>query len=588
MTVVAKPQRQISIGLKIFGIATSLLGLLLLVVYVSSNRLRRVNEEISGMADYVIPITDLVATIDVHALEQELHFERVLKLYEIEPADGEALRHRRHIFMERQRFEERGQLVDQELAKAEALMKDAIAHAHLATNRQEWLKLEPRIEQIEQEHQDFHDHAIRLLKLYDRKPEKARAFISQLQTEEADFNREIEEILLELEAFTVEAARSGQSHQQIVQNLSLSVAMIATVFGLFYASAVTLGLVRPVRKLTHSLQNIRAGDLDTDLSISTRDEVGILAQSFRAMVAELRLKQNLQDTFGKYVDPRVVQRLVNPSDLTTAQGERQVMTVFFADVEGFDAIAATLSPSQLVKLTNQYLTLMSAPISDHAGVIDKFIGTIIMGFWGAPFTSETEHAIAACKTALAQINKLPVLREFVSQFCPDSAILDALDLHIGITTGSLVVGNMGSDSSKSYTVMGDTVNTASRLKGASKQYGVRILITQETRNQLTDEFITRELDRIQVVGKQEPIQIYQLLGSQDSITDQQHSLIETFQSGLFAYRQRDWDTAQQHFEHCLTLQPTDQPSQIYLERLYVLRESPLDEDWDGVWQLTSK
>ena len=588
MTMVAKPQRQISIGLKIFGIAISLLGLLLLVVYVSSNRLRRVNDEIAGMADYVMPITDLVAAIDVHALEQELHFERILKLYEVEPPLGEALRHRRHIFMELQRFEERGRLVDQELAKAEALMKDAIAQAHLATNRQEWLKLEPQIEQIEQEHQDFHDHAIRLLKLYERKPDKARLLIEQLETEEADFNREIEEILLELEAFTVEAARSGQSHQQIVQNLSLSVAVIATGFGLFYASAVTLGLVRPVRQLTRSLQSIRAGNLDTDLSVSTRDEVGTLAQSFKTMVGELRLKRNLQDTFGKYVDPRVVQRLVNPSELATSQGERQVMTVFFSDVEGFDAIAATLSPTQLVELTNHYLTLMSKPISDHAGVIDKFIGTTMMGFWGVPFTSETEHAIAACQTALAQIDQLPALRQLVARFCSDPLILDALDLHVGITTGSLVVGNMGSHASKSYTVMGDTVNTASRLKGASKQYGVRILITQETRDQLTDEFIIRELDRIQVVGKQEPVQIYELLGTTATATEQQHTLIEAFQNGLSAYRQQDWDIAQQHFEHCLTIWPTDQPSQIYLERLQTLRGSPPSEDWDGVWRLISK
>lgn len=588
MTMVAKPQRQIPIGLKIFGIATSLLGLLLLVVYVSSNRLRRVNDEIAGIADYVIPITDLVAEIDVHALEQELLFERILKLYETEPPAGQALRHRRHIFMELQQFEQRGQRVDQELAKAEALMKTAIANAHLATNRQEWLKLEPRIERIEREHQEFHDHAIRLLKLYDRKPDKARALTTQLQTEEADFNREIEEILLELEAFTVEAARSGQSHQQVVQSLSLSVAIIATVFGLFYASGVTFGLVHPVRQLTRSLQTIRSGNLDADLSVSTRDEIGTLAQSFRAMVAELRLKQNLQDTFGKYVDPRVVQRLVNPTELATAQGERQVMTVFFADVAGFDAIAATLSPAQLVELTNQYLTLMSAPISDHAGVIDKFIGTMIMGFWGAPFTSETEHAIAACQTALTQIDQLPVLRELAAQFCPDTAILDVLDLHIGITTGPLVVGNMGSESSKSYTVMGDTVNTASRLKGASKQYGVRILITQETRDQLTDAFITRELDRIQVVGKQEPVQIYELLGTHESVTDQQRALIETFQNGLSAYRQRHWDTAQQHFQHCLTLQPTDHPSQLYLQRLHIIRASPPAEDWDGVWRLTSK
>lgn len=577
-----RPPQGLSIGLKIFSIATSLLGLIVLVVYVSTDRLRKVNTEITVLSDYVIPITNQVAKVDVHVLEQELHFERVQKLYEIEPPDSDQIQ------AELDGFEHRGELVDQEIATAVTLAQTALNQAQLPQNKAEWRDIEPLLEAIEIEHQQFHDHAAKLLALLktgDR--DTIQSLEAQLIVEETDFNQAINDIFLELEAFTVQAAQAGQQHQQVVQNLSLGVAASATVFGLIYATLVTLGLVRPVRALAQGIAAVQAGQLDTQLDIPSRDEVGTLAHAFNAMVGELQLKARLEDTFGKYVDPRIIQTLMEESSPTATTGERQVMTVLFADVDGLETAIASLDPDSQIRIINTYLSLMSAPITAHDGVIDKFIGTTIMAFWGPPFTAADSHARLACEAALAQVAQL---QELCSILTTATAATDLvpLHLHIGISTGTLVVGNMGSQATKSFTVMGDTVNIASRLKGASKQYGVSALLSHNTQAQIANNLEIRDLDWIQVVGKQEPIQIYQLLGRKGSLSQAEESANQAFSQGLDAYRQQNWEQARHQFETALAQTPTDRVSRLYLDRVTFFQTHPPPTGWDGIWRLKQK
>jgi len=580
--MVTRKQLGISIGIKIFGIATSMLGLMWLVVYVSSNRLGKVNQEITSLANYTIPITNFVAKVNVHSLEQERHAERVLKLYEIEPLDLE------HIEEEKKLFEERSDRVDEDLAQVTQLVNQAIKQAQINANRQKWTQIKPILEQIEAEHQEFHEHTVAVFELLAASEfEEAHQLEAALETEADDFNQEIEDIFLELEQFTVKAARATEKHQEAVQNLSRFVAIFATAFGLLSTLVITVGLVEPVRRLIQSTQAIRQGNLDAQVEVTTGDEIGSLARSFNTMVDELRLKQKLEDTFGKYVDPRVVKSLMNKSEGAHTQGERQVMTVFFSDIDGFSPIADTLIPDELVQVTNQYLTLMSAPISDYSGVIDKFIRTMIMGFWGPPFTDETNHAQLACYAALEQIARLEQLRQLMAKAAVTTR-QTPVNLHIGIATGSLVVGNMGSAAAKSYTVMGDTVNTASRLKGVSKQYGTQVILAEETYQMAAEAVEVRELDLIQVVGKQEPVRVYELLGRKGEISRNAIALRDSFEQGLKAYRQQDWEQAQQCFEKCLHINTTDPPAILYLQRVQTLRENPPSQDWDGVWRLTKK
>ncbi len=584
------PSQGLSIGFKIFGIATSLLGLLLLVVYISTHRLRQVNAEITDLAQYTIPITDRVAQIDVHALEQELHFERVQKLYEIAPRDG------RRIRAEIQAFEKLDGQINQEIADAIAMAKVALKEAKLDQDRAEWKRIEPMLESIEIQHQQFHDHALELLNLLQAgELNAARQLSEQIIIEEKDFNAAINTIFLELEQFTVDSAKLGQQHQQTVQSLSLAVALIATAFGLVYARLVTQGLVKPVRSLAHAMAAVQAGDLDVSLDVSSRDEVGTLARSFNAMVGELKLKARLEETFGKYVDPRIVQSLMDKATTTNTAGDRQVMTVFFADVKGFEAVLARLNPEDQVSLMNHYLNIMSAPITAHDGVIDKFIGTVMMGFWGPPFCDANRHSQLACAAALEQIERLRLLQQHIEKMIGESV---PLHLHIGLSTGKLVVGNMGSEAAKSFTVMGDTVNTASRLKGASHQYGVTVLMNEATQQQVADMMETRELDLIQVVGKEEPVRIYELLGRKGDLSDAELEAKVAFEAGLQAYRQQQWSLASGQFTHSLAesaqaktsghIAAPSAPAKLYLERIRILKAQPPGEQWDGVWQLTQK
>ncbi len=375
--MVTRKQWGISIGIKIFGIATSMLGLMLLVVYVSSNQLQKVNQEIAGLANHTIPITNFVAKTNLHVFQQERHSERILKLYEIEPLDLERIEEEKRL------FEERSDRVNEDLAQVTQLVNQAANQAQISANRQKWIRLKPILEQIAAEHQEFHNHTVAVFELLAASEfEEAHQLEAGLETEADHFNEEIGKIFLELEQFIVEAARAAEVHQKSVQNLSRFVATFATGFGLLSASMVTLGLVQPVRRLTRSTRVIRQGNLDAQVEVTTGDEIGSLAHSFNTMVEELRLKKKLEDTFGKYVDPRVVKSLMDNSAGAHTQGERQVMTVFFSDIDGFNTIADTLTPDELVQVTNQYLTLMSAPISDYSGVIDKFIRTMVMGFWG--------------------------------------------------------------------------------------------------------------------------------------------------------------------------------------------------------------
>ncbi|NET10056.1 MAG: HAMP domain-containing protein [Symploca sp. SIO2B6] len=577
-------RRSLPIGVKIFGIAASMLGLLLLVVYVSSNRLRQVSEEIETLANYIIPITDKVARIDVHALEQELLFERILKHYEattVNPAK---------IAAEIAEFEERNAAVDAEIIEGEELIETAIAHITETETHDKLEFLLSKLVEVEEQHQEFHDHANEVFTLLDTQQfTAAHQRERELITEEEELGQSIEDILLELEAFTVASATAGQHHQNTVRQISVAIAILATAFGGTCAWIVTLGLVRPVRQLTTQIQAVQQGNLDNQATVSSHDEIATLATAFNQMVRELKVKAELEETFGKYVDPRVVKQLIDKTENTTTTGDRQVMTVFFAEVKGLSQIAETLGPDRWVSIINEYLTIMSQPISDQSGVIDKFIDTIVMGFFGPPFASAVDHPNLACEAALVQRSQLAQIQKLI----PTQSTIPGLErpdlqLQVGIATGGLVVGNMGSTNAKSYTVMGDTVNIASRLKGVSKQYGVAIALSQETQAALSDRYATRELDMIQVVGKAEAVRVYELMGRKRELDAIAQNRQIYFSKGLVAYRSQQWDKAEAYFERCSTEQSPDPPALLYLDRIKQLRQQSLPSDWDGVWQLTQK
>ncbi|MEM8641069.1 MAG: adenylate/guanylate cyclase domain-containing protein [Cyanobacteria bacterium P01_G01_bin.54] len=573
----------IPIGIKIFGIAVSLLGLLLLVAYNSHQRLRQLQKEVADLAEYIIPITNRVDEVDTQALEQEVHLERILKLYETEPLDLERIAH------EKQQFEDRSQQVDVEIAAAIDLSHEAVTQAAIQADREELSRIEPQLTQIEQEHQDFYDHAVELLQRLaaGERGEQIYALELQIEAEEDHLNEDIEAISDELGSYTIRMVKLSESHQAEVLRNSILITVGAVGLGLAYASGLTFSIVRPLRHLTNQVQRLQEGKAISTLAVKSNDEVGLLNATFNHLLGELEHKEKLKALFGKYVDPRVVEQHEQQGKALQTTGEKQIVTVLMSDMDGFQEIAQTLAPEQLVAVINRYLSLLSATVSEQHGFIE-FVDTVIKGFWAPPFVSETAHAQAACEAALNQVAKLPQLRKLIQQVTNTTATVDEIDLHIGLATGPLILANMGPEWATVYSVLGDTVNTAARLKGAAKQFGIQILMLEETQQQVQETMVTREIGLVQVVGKDDKLRVFELLGRQGELSTEQMEWKMTFAQGLTAYRQQAWAEATSKFASCAQLRDQDKPTQHYLHSIQTVQEQTLPADWDGVWTLTKK
>jgi adenylate cyclase len=231
---------------------------------------------------------------------------------------------------------------------------------------------------------------------------------------------------------------------------------------------------------------------------------------------------------------------------------------------------------------------MSEPIRQYDGIIDKYIGDAIMAFWGPPFVAAGSQAELACLAALGQVARIPGLNAALPDLLGMRQGLPSLGIRIGIATGEALVGNIGSDITRSYTVMGDTVNLASRLEAANKYYGTRVLVNEETARLAGDAVELREIDAIRVIGKNEPQRVFEIIGRKDELDAAMCELRDRYTEGLAAYRARSWGVARAAFESCVSVQPDEKPAKVFLQRLDALTASPPDADWDGVWSLSEK
>ncbi len=300
-------------------------------------------------------------------------------------------------------------------------------------------------------------------------------------------------------------------------------------------------------------------------------------------VLEVRDKARIRGMFQQYVPPRVVNELLARPELLALGGEERELSVMFSDVAGFTTISENLSPTELVSLLNEYLTDMTEIVVSNEGIIDKYEGDALMAEFGAPIPFQ-DHALKACRAALEMQSRLAELRaKWAEEGKPE------LHARIGINTGVMLVGNLGSLHIMDYTVMGDNVNLAARLEGTNKVYGTRICISEMTRSAVASEIITRELDLIRVKGKSRPVRIFEVLETADrGIPAGRESLVERFEMGLSHYREREFEQAKDLFADILGLDPEDGPARLYLQRCGRYIETPPPEEWDGVFVMTSK
>jgi adenylate cyclase len=303
--------------------------------------------------------------------------------------------------------------------------------------------------------------------------------------------------------------------------------------------------------------------------------------SFR-VIHEEREKRKIRKTFSQYLSPGVIALIEkDPAQYIRPGGQVKDLTVMFSDIRDFTSLSEGLTPDELVNLLNQYLSAMTDILFRNLGTLDKYIGDAIMGFWGSPFPQK-DHAACACRCALEMIAGLEALnRKWAEQGRRPIAI------GIGLNSGPVNVGNMGSDKRLAWTVMGDNVNLASRLEGMTKQYRARVIISESTYDQVADQFVAREVDRIRVKGKKQPVVIYELLAP-ISERDAYAPLLNQYNAALDVYRSHDWLEATGKFGELLAVYPDDGPTQILLQRCVEFLEESPDSDWDGVYVMKSK
>ncbi len=291
----------------------------------------------------------------------------------------------------------------------------------------------------------------------------------------------------------------------------------------------------------------------------------------------------IRSAFEHYMNPAVVEQIAKDPDMLELGGKRMDLTAFFSDVASFTSISEKLNEHELVALLNEYLTEMTDIVLKHYGNLDKYEGDAIMAFFGAPIHFP-DHAARACFTALEMQDRLGQMREkWKEEGRPE------LTARIGVNTGPMVVGNMGSRTRFDYTVMGDAVNLASRLEGVNKQYSTDIMISEFTLEQCKSEIVSREIDLIRVKGKSEPVRIHEVLArADDGLPDEMKSVIDHYSAGLEAYKKKDWEAGIKAFQQALDIRPDDGPSATYIKRCREYMESPPPDDWGGVYVMTTK
>ena len=322
---------------------------------------------------------------------------------------------------------------------------------------------------------------------------------------------------------------------------------------------------RPIRRAAKGATAI--GQLDFDqvapLSHSMFREIESLAISFNAMLEVLK-------AFGRYVPRSLVMRLIKEGGFGAGTSERAV-AIMFTDIVSFTAICEKMTAIEVAAFINHHLTLISACVEREGGTIDKFIGDAVMAFWGAP-ANNPDHAVDCCRAALA-----------CQRAVQDLGLVDdegrAVNIRIGVNSGDMLVGNIGSEVRLNYTVIGDAVNIASRLESTNKVFGSQIIIGPETRRLAGDRVSVRELDRLAVYGRSGGLQVYELLGMADEFVDRS-DWVGFYEAGLKSYRARDFTAAIADFEKVVSLRKQDQASSRMIERCKQQLETPTGDGWD--------
>ena len=570
-----------TVRIKILALSVGLLLIFAVVLMSSVAMQRRTSHQVSAIIDFHLPLAAVIADLDVATDEYELVAMRLLAVPDVTAATVEA--GRRGLDRNRER-------IATDFQRADALLAQALADPRTdPADRLVLARVQRSLVFLKRLQAPYFALGEEVVSALDAgRTKEARALAPRFKPFEQAWGPDMGALRAELAGLTKTSTEYTYAQEARVLRLNLFLFAIAAALGIGVSVAGARRLVRTLWRLVEGAKAIEAGDLTITLPVTSRDEIGQLAQAFNSMAGQLRSNERIKDTFGKYVDPRVVAQLIDTSKENTDHAERRIATVMFSDLKGFTSISEQLTATAMVGLLNRYFTVVAEQIRAHNGIVEKYIGDAIVAFWTPPFAPGDTHAASACLAALAHRDAVIALRPELPQLLGLRRNVPDLTVRMGLATGEVVVGTVGAPTAKTFAAIGDTTNLASRLEGVNKVYGTTVIVAEETHRLAQDVVEARELDSVIVVGKSEPVRIFELLGPAGSVESGLLELKDLYVKGLEAYRQQDWETAEQRFLDCLRLRADDGPSQVLLERIAVFRTVAPAPDWNGVWRLAEK
>ena len=563
----------IAVGLIILMVATSVLSMVMV---------GRVGHLLDELTARYIPANAHLTRANILSLERALALRRMVIAKMQEPPDETGYK------FQKQLYDAKDAEVDSEAQAARKLINAIIDDTSTPSDNAALARIDSRIDSLMSEsRQHLKQESEDLLSELDARDFSAvRRSLARVDSLRDQLHEKIDAVRTEMLKVSYRAIATIRSEQTQAVLISAIVTLLAAIVGLIFANLVSGGIIRSVRQLLEGTRAVEAGQLDQSIEVTTGDEIGQLAAAFNRMVVQLRDNQRIRETFGKYIDPRVVEGLIDRPTLTAAEGQRRVMTVLFCDLKGFTSLSEGMTPQGLVKVMNRYLSIMSEPIRTNRGIIDKYIGDGIMAYWGPPFVDEADHARFACLAAMEMIERIATLRQEIPELLGVRGTpMEKCDLRIGVATGEALVGSIGSDVMMSYTVMGDVVNLASRLEGVNKTYGTRNLVSERTIAAAGAALEVREIDRVVVAGHTHSEIIFEILGRKGELTPQRFISRDKYLEGLAAYREQRWDEALRALNESLGAIPDDGPSMALFKRVESLKANPPSRDWDGAWHI---
>jgi len=367
----------------------------------------------------------------------------------------------------------------------------------------------------------------------------------------------------------------------LIITFALLTAWLLKRFSVWISFGLVLGILGGLVVSTYALFSYGGLIIEFIPLLVTLILVTLVVECFK-FVTERKHHLTIKNAFKCYLHPELVNEVVNNPGILKLGGEKKILTVFFSDITNFTSISERLPVEQMVLQLNEYLTEMSTIIMDNYGTVDKFEGDAVMAFYGAPLPQE-DHALKACRASLLMQTRLHMLRKkWNRENKPE------FHVRMGINTGPMIVGNMGSKSKMDYTVMGDSVNLASRLEGVNKEYKTEIIVSEYTYDEVKNFFVMRELDIIKVVGKENPVKIYELIGRVGKSSEESREKCRLFEKALLLYKKREWKKAFESFTAIDRSFPNDGPTRTYLTRCRQFMEEPPLKQWDGTFAMRNK